>query len=111
MLKDKQVKADWLKALRSGDYVQTTGQLCRKSCGMGASFCCLGVLHNVVVGHTSVYSYEGATTASRRSEESEQYVTLEALGITKHEVAVLTGMNDEEKLSFLDIADYVEANL
>ncbi len=37
------IKKIWLKALRSGEYEQTTTRLCRpRSDGVG--FCCLGVL-------------------------------------------------------------------
>jgi hypothetical protein len=36
---DQQVKKLWLEALRSGEYMQTTGELRN-----GAGFCCLGVL-------------------------------------------------------------------
>jgi hypothetical protein len=40
---NKQVKKLWVKALRSGEYVQTTGRLR----GKNNSFCCLGVLCNL----------------------------------------------------------------
>ena len=39
---NKKVKKKWLKALRSGKYKQTTGQLKRDN-----KFCCLGVLCDI----------------------------------------------------------------
>ena len=39
---NKEIKAKWVSALRSGDYVQGKGQLRR-----GNKFCCLGVLCNI----------------------------------------------------------------
>lgn len=44
------MKKRWVKALRSGKYPQTTGQLCRTSTGSGGQpvgYCCLGVLKAV----------------------------------------------------------------
>lgn len=45
---NKQVKREWIKALRSGEYVQTTGLLVRVE-KEGDSFCCLGVLCELAV--------------------------------------------------------------
>ena len=52
---DKEIKRKWLDALRSGDYTQGYGYLCRDtspagSSGESASYCCLGVLCEVVDG-------------------------------------------------------------
>ncbi len=41
-----EVKAEWLKALRSGKYKQTVGSLCRVEAGQ-LCYCCLGVLCDV----------------------------------------------------------------
>ena len=42
---NKQIKEDWIKALRSGDYEQTRGNLH----DMENKFCCLGVLCDLAV--------------------------------------------------------------
>jgi len=42
----KSLKKKWVKALRSGEYEQTSDTLCN---GVGG-FCCLGVLEHVVMG-------------------------------------------------------------
>jgi len=43
---NEQVKNDWVKALRSGDYKQCRGVL-RDSLDKNAGFCCLGVLCDI----------------------------------------------------------------
>lgn len=40
---NKRIKKKWLKALRSGEYVQGKGALCQKGAEYD-KFCCLGVL-------------------------------------------------------------------
>lgn len=44
-----EVKKKWLKALRSGDYKQTTGKLAvlNEQTGKPEAFCCLGVLCDI----------------------------------------------------------------
>ena len=39
---------EWVDALRSGDYIQTTGRLCRDDGSKHKTFCCLGVLCDLV---------------------------------------------------------------
>jgi hypothetical protein len=41
----KKLKAEWIKALRSGEYKQTKEVLCNNEGG----FCCLGVLEHIVL--------------------------------------------------------------
>lgn len=48
----KELKAKWVKALRSGEYQQGQGQLCTRTNDGSYSFCCLGVLEDVA-GKTS----------------------------------------------------------
>lgn len=43
----KELKAKWVKALRSGEYKQGHGSLCRRADDGSYSFCCLGVLEDV----------------------------------------------------------------
>lgn len=42
---DKELKAKWIKALRSGKYQQTQYYLKRDD-----AYCCLGILHKVATG-------------------------------------------------------------
>jgi hypothetical protein len=51
------MKTNWLNALRSGEYKQATGVLCREDHETGAKgFCCLGVLQQIVSGDVERYS-------------------------------------------------------
>lgn len=66
----------WVAALRSGDYVQTTGTL-KDSCG----FCCLGVVQDLYAEDSLGYwePEEGARTIRQHRfvcEESGSYVGL-----------------------------------
>lgn len=45
---DSNIKARWIEALRSGEYEQGTGQLKAVSPSGQASYCCLGVLCDVM---------------------------------------------------------------
>ena len=58
---DSKIKARWLAALRSGDYLQARGFL-RSARG----YCCLGVLCEIAV-------QEGVTTRVTRGEGAESY--------------------------------------
>jgi hypothetical protein len=44
----KQAFDAWFEALRSGDYTQATGALCRVDDEGNSSYCCVGVLDEVV---------------------------------------------------------------
>lgn len=99
-------KAQWLKALRSGDYEQAKHGLCARS-AQGASYCCLGVAHEVQHGEEAwkdrypdddeawLYDVEG---------DSALYVPP---GLTGDDADTLAGMNDNGS-TFLEIADYIE---
>src|SRR5689334_15838538 len=46
------IKKLWLKALRSGEYKQTTGTLRRRSTEGEYTYCCLGVLERLMCDET-----------------------------------------------------------
>ena len=88
-----EIKAKWIEALRSGKYRQ-----CRDQFTYGrAGFCCLGVLHHVVqngemekdVGHT--YNVAGLSYLNDPCDRNE-----------------FIRMNDDERLTFDQIADRIE---
>ena len=112
---DPELKAKWLKALRSGRYKQGRGALRDEN----NCYCCLGVLgdifdpskwstyaDNQVSGcDTAVYSY-GTEVEMLRSE------MLRGLGI--EDGTILASMNDGEDgppQDFLAIAEWIERNL
>jgi hypothetical protein len=44
---NKELKQEWIEALRSGEYEQDTGELCGGSGDTGYTHCCLGVLAEI----------------------------------------------------------------
>ncbi len=95
--------AKWVAALRSGEYTQARGTLRTED----DKFCCLGVLCNLVnpkswlkVGGGYVYqNVEQIMPLSTATEGS--------VGV----IGRLIDMNDIDKLSFDEIADWIETNL
>jgi hypothetical protein len=118
----KRIKTKWLKALRIGEYNQTTGQL-RDSTG----FCCLGVLCNIhaqenpeiAAKETDPHEYlqasgqlppavvawaglEKASVEETADEETDIKVTY------RNKETTLASLNDGEGLSFKKIANVIE---
>lgn len=94
---DAKLKADWVMALRSGEYQQTTGKLHEPN---ENSYCCLGVLCRVTdlnIIDPSGYSVDG-------------YDPIYSIIGNRAVAETLFRMNDGGKL-FPEIADYIEANL
>lgn len=103
---DAELKAKWIEALRSGKYIQTEGILAN---GVGG-FCCIGVLGEI----------QGCSIMERLpSDEDRQCVSLPDglnAGLDFEQRSKLAAMNDGElddnsPKTFLEIADYIEANL
>lgn len=92
---DKERKAKWVAALRSGEYEQGSGILHDKDTN---KYCCLGVLH--VVAGVPLSQIEGKAFGQSCS----------LLGSDVNDL-MFVKMNDSERLSFAQIADYIEANL
>lgn len=94
MTMDKELKAKWVKALRSGEFEQGQNELE----GPGNRFCCLGVLCSLEAKPTTgsgisfSYRWAGERVGSRAYSK-------------------LIDMNDNLCLSFSEIADYIEADL
>ena len=110
---DAELKANWVKALRSGEYKQAIDEL-RNFNG----FCCLGVLLDIS-GHGH-WGYEGYIVNDGYDEICLKknigwYVT--NFGMNLKQERTLINMNDGEKefegnpRSFAQIADYIEAKL
>ena len=129
---DKEIKAKWVEALRSGNYKQGTNYLNNRD---ENTFCCLGVL-------CEINSYKGIqkspiminngdkpalATSFRVSDDDEKessifYLTKKArdyFGLDKDQCQSLMDMNDGvqtvceviEPKSFSEIALYIEENL
>ena len=100
---NKRIKKAWVKALRSGEYKQGNGQLCRND-----RFCCLGVLYDIA--HDG-YWHKGTDGQSWLTDErSGEFLYGEDFGLSDDMQENLSDMNDEYQ-SFAQIADYIEQNL
>lgn len=90
---DKELKAKWVAALRSGEYEQGVGSLYNKT---RDAYCCLGVLHRVadVPDDQWVDCSYGLST---------KLLAMERRGLDYE----LAKMNDNGK-TFSEIADYIE---
>lgn len=130
---DKTIKAQWVAALRSGDYEQGQGELNNQ--GM---FCCLGVLCDLAVkaeivtatSHTMASAYVPGQTfhytvygddstgvlppevmawAGIDSEAGKLPVFIETPGYAPTQF--LTELNDDQLKTFDQIADIIEEHL
>lgn len=105
-----ELKAKWLEALRSGDYDQGTGSLCRDG-----RYCCLGVLCEVM-GIASVrHEDNGERVYYVECPTSDGSVTAPPAGantgIPNDDINKLIRLNDDDGANFLQIADWIEENL
>lgn len=96
----KEYKEEWIAALRSGNYEQTTGEL-RNQYG----HCCLGVLcdiyDNSKWNNNYLYCEEECVLPEWLRQEMDLDVSVEQ---------TLIALNDRGK-SFQEIATYIEENL
>ncbi len=109
-----EIKTKLLVALRSGEYQQGHRTL-RPS--KGEHYCCLAVLADVCgekwtedrSGRLQVNLPDGATRAAPSPSHSTYFGG--ASELTYKEAQTLASMNDNERASFLEIANYIEATL
>lgn len=114
-----ELKAKWLEALRSGHYAQDFEHL-RTTKG----FCCLGVLLDVFSQETGkgcwtlqstnnfdfVFEDDDICLGGHLTAELENFGR-RLVGMRELDEAHLITMNDTQKSSFAEIADWVEANI
>jgi hypothetical protein len=105
---NKELKAKWLEALRSGKYEQ--GQRSLKS--LDRKYCCLGVLCDIMdpESWSKAGEHEGMWNSFAESREVLHDTALSRVGLREEEQKELIKMNDGGK-SFKEIADHIEANL
>lgn len=103
---DPAFKARWLKALRSGAYLQARESLRANDC-----FCCLGVLCDVT--RPDGWDEDGWSRDAKgtKMESSLPWAFMAEIKLDFPIEAKLIAMNDEEGKSFAEIADWIEANL
>ena len=107
---DKALKAKWLEALRSGRYKQGRYRLRNN----GDEFCCLGVLCDIS-GHGEWEHLPGKGYTYKRGEEDDdsglpQFMH-DIVNMTCQQGYKLMGMNDDDWLSFPEIAEWIEENI
>lgn len=122
---NQKLKAKWVAALRSGEYMQGAGRL-KIVDGTRVTHCCLGVLCEVMgvkIEMRSSYSHLSESTHQRLDDfmtRNPQHATksLPHDPLSYPQENQLTRMNDGSstttpvrKHSFLEIADWIEENL
>lgn len=107
---DKQIKTDWIIALRSEKFQQGYGYLC-----YNIKHCCLGVLCEVM-GEPSEVDKDDPGMKHYGTNDDSSSTTLntsliEKLKIDRRDITRLMTMNDHEEKSFAEIADWIESHL
>jgi hypothetical protein len=124
---NQEVKAKWIAALRSGKYKQGHHFLARKKADeKDFSYCCLGVLCEILNTPFQVEDCEGVSGRAQVGEQIKAYnnhtallpkQAAEAAGFPvalwgpKTSRGDFPTLNDELELSFDEIADIIEKEL
>lgn len=109
----KELKAKWVKALRSGKYKQGRGRLYNPET---ASFCCLGVLEHICLnGNVETYDQEDAPFRLLPSIEFYKSFGIGDYDDVVTDEGTLSNMNDGSNCakpkSFRAIADFIVKNI
>src|SRR6185369_2249558 len=97
-----EIKAKWLEALRSGKYQQGTQFLRNKG-----KYCCLGVLCDVVNPKAWVEEPLNAEFYSYKKCSSMLAIGVQVqVGLGPLDTAYLMRLNDTDRKTFTEIADY-----
>jgi hypothetical protein len=106
---DPDFKTKWVKALRSGRYRQARTALRREDSKTGKiGYCCLGVACNVLNHRAWRESYQGEGVYDWGAART----TTTNLPFVSEDIAkLLVGFNDDDQLSFREIADWIDLNL
>lgn len=108
----KEVAKKWVDALRSGNYLQAHGRI-RDKCPVGGyRYCCLGVLTKLAedegIEVPSWYTTLLPKTVQKWAEMDGNPMLKSPEG--EHELSKSAiRLNDQMQLSFLEIADWIEA--
>jgi hypothetical protein len=104
----EEIKNIWIKALKSGEYKQTTENLKR-----GSNYCCLGVLCDIVKDEVNGEWDGDIFTQGPLSEHVSLMPPQEVysfVGLNRNDASDLARKNDSGE-SFESIADWVRDNL
>lgn len=95
-------KSKLIEVLRPGKYTQTMGRLRRGDC-----FCVLGVICDLV-DPKAWTPYNLQTMMHNQLMMAPSQEVLDAIGMSADECRRLTILNDNDGLTFLEIADHLE---
>lgn len=95
------IKKKWVAALRSGDYKQGAGNLCKN---MSPRHCCLGVLADIVDPERN--TWEGSDNDFGHPDNKQQRLLLGGY-LSNRKLDKLVNLNDDKGLSFKDIAAFI----
>jgi hypothetical protein len=95
----KKQLGEWLTALRSGKFTQSTGQLGNKALG----FCCLGLL-----AHKCELVFDGDNGLLSQLGPRDPFGNMMYRKIPSDMQSTLASLNDEAQFTFKQIADEVE---
>ena len=111
----KTIAEKWIKALRSGKYKKTMGQLCRVAKNGNKSYCCLGVLTELYnKEHVDKKSLGGGSLSYSVSNWAGMGSGMGMIAGSGHYSGkTLADLNDcdRSKRSFMRIADIIEKNV
>jgi hypothetical protein len=112
---DADLRAKWVAALRSGDYIQGEGALKRQDVDDQVRHCCLGVLCEVLDVPQVRRELDGGVSRWAFGEEHEEGYLPAAIqdqaGLASAVMTSLARMNDSGRYDFKAIADYIDQNL
>ncbi len=115
---DQKIKKLWLEALRSGVYQQSTSALYYAGSEIDHSgYCCLGVLCDVTGnGYFDPHAPDSRSWGLPTGNSNGMALTLphelrEEFGIEAGADDMLAELNDGRRLTFAQIADWIEASL
>jgi hypothetical protein len=101
---DTQIIKKWIAALRSGKYKQGRNKLRDKE----DCYCCLGVLCDIVAPTKWTKIESDARWFNLGHWEFPSKEIMRKVGIKSRTRNILVSMNDYNKISFDEIADYLE---
>lgn len=107
---DKELKAKWVAALRSGEYKQGRGALCNTDCNGNKSYCCLGVLADV----SGDPRWDGKLFNDSNAYlkiDADTHLRMTGGALISAEAQRRLGQLNDEGVSFYEIANHIEKNL
>ena len=102
---NQDVKQQWIEALRGGEYKQGRGVLRSKE----DEYCCLGVLCDLM-GVRWQDRGGSCLMADGYTMSLPNYARMKS-GVNDKDEGVLQRLNDRERKTFPEIANYIEENL